>query len=588
MPPAFPGGIWFVDFEFQPRDGREGNVPLPVCMVALEMTTGAAHRFWRDDLERLPDAPFPVGDSALFVAYMASAEMGCFRALGWPAPSHILDLYAEFRTLTNGLALPAGRGLIGALAYFGEPTIEATAKESMRDLVLRGEPWSPEERQAIMDYCESDVEALARLFARMCPPGAAGLIDWPRALHRGRYGMAAAAAEFRGIPIDAEIYDLLRERGPSLRQDLIDAVDPDFGVFEQGHFRQELFGQFLARVGIAWPRTAQGKLELADDAFREMARAHPQLTALHQLRQSLVQLRDLKLSIGDDGRNRYPLFPFSSKTGRNQPSTSQSVFGLSNWMRGMIRPEIGSALAYVDFSQQELAIAAALSGDPAMQAAYRSGDFYMTFAIQAGAAPAGATKASHPEIRERFKQCALGVLFGMEDRGLARRLGISVLEARRLLGAHRQAYATFWRWSDEAVAHAQFRGKMKTVFGWTLHLSGDPNARSLRNFPMQANGAEMLRLASIDLDRCGIRVCAPVHDAVLIEAPADQIDAAVADTRAIMRRASAIVLDGFEVGADARVIRFPDRLLEPKGIAIWNRVMGLIGRDDAIVARSGP
>lgn len=256
-------------------------------------------------------------------------------------------------------------------------------------------------------------------------------------------------------------------------------------------------------------------------------------------------------------------------------------------MRGLIRPAPGAALAYVDFAQQELAIAAALSGDRAMQEAYRSGDFYIAFAIRAGAVPPTATKATHPIERERFKQCALGVLFGMGDAGLARRLGISALEAKRLLEAHRRTFATFWRWSDAVVDHGMLTGKLQAAFGWTLHVDRHTKTRTLRNFPMQANGAEMLRIACIGLVEAGIGVCAPVHDAVLIEAPAAEIEAAVRKTQAIMREASAAVLGGFEVGSDARIIRPPGRFLEAKGIPMWNRVMGLLGRNDAIVEAEG-
>ncbi len=64
----FPGGVWLVDFEYHPLNGREGNPPLPVCMVAREFTTGRTLRLWQDDLARLHAAPFPTDESALFVA----------------------------------------------------------------------------------------------------------------------------------------------------------------------------------------------------------------------------------------------------------------------------------------------------------------------------------------------------------------------------------------------------------------------------------------------------------------------------------------------------------------------------------------
>ena len=60
-------------------------------------------------------------------------------------------------------------------------------------------------------------------------------------------------------------------------------------------------------------------------------------------------------------------------------------------------------------------------------------------------------------------------------------------------------------------------GRLKSVFGWEIKVSKDSNPRSLRNFPMQANGAEMMRIAMILLTEDSIRVSAPVHDAFLIE-----------------------------------------------------------------------
>ena len=69
------------------------------------------------------------------------------------------------------------------------------------------------------------------------------------------------------------------------------------------------------------------------------------------------------LAVGGDGRNRTMLSPFGTVTARNAPSTTKFIFGPSVWLRGLIKPAEGYGLAYIDWSQQEFAIAAALSGD---------------------------------------------------------------------------------------------------------------------------------------------------------------------------------------------------------------------------------
>jgi DNA polymerase I len=233
-------------------------------------------------------------------------------------------------------------------------------------------------------------------------------------------------------------------------------------------------------------------------------------------------------------------------------------------------------VAYVDWSQQEFGIAASLSGDTAMQTAYLSGDPYLTFAKQAGAVPADATKASHGPQRELFKTCILGVQYGMEANALALRIGQPPIVARDLLRAHREAYKDFWRWSNAVLDHAMLHGSLHTVFAWHVHVGENSNPRSLRNFPMQANGAEMLRLACCLATERGIEVCAPVHDAVLICAPLEQLGGGIARMRAAMTEASRIVLDGFELRTHATIIKFPDRYMDPRGAVMWERVLELI------------
>ena len=93
--PGFPfREVGAVDFEFI---APLGDRPDPVCMVALELRTGRLIRLWREELSSLSRAPFDTGPQTLFVAYFASAEIGCFKALGWPVPERILDLFTEFR-----------------------------------------------------------------------------------------------------------------------------------------------------------------------------------------------------------------------------------------------------------------------------------------------------------------------------------------------------------------------------------------------------------------------------------------------------------------------------------------------------------
>jgi hypothetical protein len=87
----------------------------------------------------------------------------------------------------------------------------------------------------------------------------------------------------------------------------------------------------------------------------------------------------------------------------------------------------------------------------------------------------------------------------------------------------------------------------------------------------------MLRLAACLLVERGIGLCAPVHDAVMVEGPAAEIEEVVAQTRAAMAEASRVVLAGFEIGTDAKIVRWPDRYVDESGAAFWDTVLRLAG-----------
>jgi DNA polymerase I len=535
--------VWVADFEFELPCSEP---PRPVCMVARELRSDRCRRLFRNDLAGLKEAPLSTGSNSVFVAYGAAAEMACFLGLGWPLPENILDLYAEFRLLLNGTNPRDGFGLLGALEHFGINHMPAVEKDLMRALALRGGPWTEEEQKSLLNYCQEDVDKTMALLNVM-----SRFIDLPRALLRGRYSKAVARMERSGIPLDVATLNDLRDRWPRIQNQLIEDTDEEFGIYDGRRFDQERFWAWLQRKRIEWPTyqrvgsSPKTCLRLDKDTFEAVAARYPEVERLRQLRSLLSQLGTLQLDVGDDGCSRTSLKPFTSKTGRNQPSTAKFLFGLSKWSRQLIQPRPGYSVAYIDWEQQEFGIAAALSHDPAMLAAYESGDPYLAFAKQAGAAPPDATKESHAEIRELYKQCVLAVQYCMGANSLAFRIGSTLDRARALLDTHRRTFQKFWAWSDAAVNHAYLNGELHTAFGWRLKVTGDTSDTTVRNFPMQANGAEMMRLACCFATERGVRVCCPVHDALLIEAPTDQIADAVAITKAAMAEASDIVLGGF-------------------------------------------
>ncbi len=558
--------VWCCDFEFSAPDGER---PAVRCLVAREFRTGRTVRLWIDGESAPSQPPFALDGDAVVITFFGSAEMSCFLALGWPLPVHLLDFYVEFKWLLCGRDNePNKPSLVYALDWFGLDSLDATEKTSMRELAIRGAPYTDAERQALLDYCAADVDALVRLLPKMLPR-----LDLSRAILRGRFMKTVAVIEYNGIPVDGATLALLNEHWGSLQDEMVRRIDAAYGIFDGIHFRAERFIRWLTRNGIPWPRLPSGELELSEEIFRDMAVCYPVLQPLHQLRQALALLHLTDLPIGSDGRNRCLMSPFGTITGRCAPSTSRFIFARPAWMRSLIRPEEGRGLAYLDWSSQEYAIGAVLSGDPAMIADYDAGDPYLGFGTRIGMVPAGATKQTHRAERDVIKTVILGTQYGMGEQTLAVRINKPVAYARDLLRAHRTTYRRFWEWSDAAVNLALFRGRLWTRFGWQTHTKNDPNPRSLANFPCQGNAADMLRLAAGFIVERGIQLDATVHDAVLIEGPTGDIDAAVDGARRSMDRASELVLYGFKLRTDFEVIVWPDHYRDSRGEAFFDELL---------------
>jgi DNA polymerase-1 len=571
--------VWFVDFEFIAKPGERPDV---VCLCAQELRSGQTIRLWRDQLGPVP--PYRIDAGALFVCFVANAECCCHLSLGWPLPAKVLDLSPLFRCAVNGRTAPEGKGLLAALAYYGIGSIGRKRKDDMRGRILQGWPFTAQEREQILEYCASDISALAALLPKLLPE-----VEIDLALHWGEFVAVSALMEHRGVPIDMEIFSQLQDARAwaFVRDAMVPAIDAQYGVYVKGkdgewHFSVERFEAYCIRRGIDWPRLETGKLNLRRKTFESMCKAWPELEDLRQLRYARDKMRRIKLAVGADGRNRTVLWPFQAKTSRTQPKAAGWIFSPAVWLRSLIKPGPGRAVAYIDWSSMEFQIAAVHSECKPMLELYATGSPYIEFAKRFDAAPRTATKNTHAEVHETYKVVLLGSQYGMQTETLAQRLGVPAFAAHEMLGQHRGLFNQYWAWSEDWVAHSLDAGVMHTAFGWTCRTGiTEFNARSISNFPVQATGADILRVACIMAARHGMELCAPVHDAVLIEAPIERIEADVALMREIMRRVSRIVLNaepGYELRTDAAIVRYPDRYFDKRGVKTWTTVLDLLAQ----------
>jgi DNA polymerase-1 len=579
--------IWCVDTEFYPgpglgNGGREGDASTPLCLVAKELRSGRLIRLWQDELGPFP--PYRLDGEALIIGYMLSAELGAHVALGWGQPANCLDPYIEFRHLTNDGRLKSGDrekgfySINGALRYFRADEIDLARKVDMRDRILQGPPFTAQDRRNILDYCQDDVDALARLVPLIVPT----IRSLPHALMRAKFMWPIAHQERRGVPLDLPTLEQITGSWNAIRTDLVVELDRDYGAYEiidgVPHWRDERFAALLRKFGIPWPLRADGSLDLRAKTFEEQARSYAQLDPLRELRSSLAKLRLNDLQVGRDGRNRALLGAFGSKTSRSQPSTNKFIFGPAKWIRFLIAPPPGRALVHRDYAQQEVQIAAVLSGDEALLAACATGDVYLGIAKQLGFAPEDANAETHAETRDLFKIVVLSILYGAGAWSLATRTGKCLSEAAEILARLRARFRAFEEFTARAIDRAGLDLEISTNFGWFMRCPPGTNFRTIRNFPVQACGAEIMRAACILAERRGVPIVAPVHDAFMAEAPADQIEDVAVQLNQVMRDASRTILRGYELRTDKQIIKPGEHFFDKRGKKMWDTVTKLVAK----------
>lgn len=373
-----------IDSEFNAKKGR-GEIPgFPICICALEIF------FDGRVIEHRLKAPYPKrppwdrGDPYLTIGWALSAEAGSFLHVGWPFPVPVVDLYAEYMLIYN-TEMSRGEGgkqpasMLQACQRYGIPTMDKLHKDSMRELAYTKTNYTPEEVASLQDYCiNDDCRTTLHLYQAMRRQ-----IDLLRTPIRGAYMMEIEPIRWRGIPIDIEKYRRTEQRAPVIVPKMREELNRKLGaeIYLRNVFKRKTMFEVMRRNNIPIPIDPKtGKPSCATKLIKSMIETYPILKHFYEDKRMIDALKNLKLEIGADGRNRFWLNPFGTKTGRNNPSTNRAIFGLPHTMRSFIKPGPGMAIAQVDYGTQEIGIAAFLSRDPQLIADYQSGDVYRKFA----------------------------------------------------------------------------------------------------------------------------------------------------------------------------------------------------------------
>jgi hypothetical protein len=573
----------FPDSEFDAKKGRGERPGFPHCICAIEVFPDGReveHRLAAPYPERLP---WDRGDPYVTVGFALGAEAGSYMHAGYALPSPAIDLYAEYMVLHNTEMCRGDEGkkpgpsLIQACRRYGVPTMDPAYKEKMRELAYTKANLTPEELDALQDYClDDDCRSGLRLFRAMRPH-----LDLMRAPIRGAFMMQLEKMRWRGMPIDVPLYRRAERNATAITTKMRCELNRklDYEIFYSGIFKRAAVFRLMQQRGIPIPVDPKTrKLSCSTRLLKPMIETYPEMKVFYEDKRMLDAFTRLGLEIGSDGRHRTWANPFGTKTGRNNPST-KALWGLPHTMRSFMRPAApGMAIAQVDFGAEHVGIAAALSGDPVLMADYQTGDPYRQFA----AAALGVINPTAVQ-RQVYKACVLGRIFGMGAETLARNLGISRGQAQRILDQMAARYSVLQAWLERILVKAAHLVPITATLGWSLTASGTGvDERTFLNFPMQANDGELLRLVFARAGDLPIIGCA--HDSFILEDRVDRIEQTVWKMQEIMRAASRDLLSGFELRVDFKpsedLTIYPDHFIDKRehddGMRHWNWLMQLI------------
>jgi len=401
------------------------------------------------------------------------------------------------------------------------------------DKVLQLSDFGGELSQAQFDYAALDAVAAFKLAQVQAP--ALGERAQCYGLMRDAQ-KAIARLELAGCPFDVEAHGRLmaqwRTTAEAARYELdglMSGVNPD----SPQQLSKWLAGNLPADVMAAWPRTAGGSLSTDADTLTGVTLPALEPLARYKTARKLLSTYGTGYAahINPVTARLHPSFLLGgTATGRlacRTPNIQNPPRGAD--FRALFAPAPGRVFVVADYSQIELRVAAIVSGDVAMLAAYVAGE-------DLHRKTAGAVLKKEPDAvtkgeRQMAKAVNFGLLFGQGTKGLQRYaqatygVTMSLSEADKARRAFFHAYPGLSAWQTETRKAAERAGQVRTPGGRVRQLEGKGLATECLNTPVQGGAAEALlaALALLEprLEALGAVLVNVVHDELVVECNAD-------------------------------------------------------------------
>ena len=419
----------------------------------------------------------------------------------------------------------------------------------------------------VTDYAAEDADVTLQLEDAIRPSALSlsSSVSSPSALSEVEEPLVKLLLEMEreGVKIDV---DALKEYGRELdreilgfTQEILKYADPGFNPDSPKQLGELLFGKLGLPGG---KKTASGQWSTDEKTLSKLAGEHPIIASILEYR-ACTKLKStyvdkLPTLIDDQGRVHTTYAQAFTETGRLSSSDP-------NLQNIPIRTERGKFIrkAFVardedhviisaDYSQIELRLMAAMSGDTAMLAAFRNGeDIHRDTASRVyDVMPAFVT----PEQRSACKMVNFGIIYGISAFGLSQRLKVPRKEAADLIETYFKLYPSIKEFMGRAIAKAREKGYAETVLGRrrTLRDINSRNAtarqaaeRDAINTPIQGSAADLIKIAMVRVDRAikaenlRAKMVLQIHDELVFDCPKDETER----LKEIVRREMSTALD---------------------------------------------
>ncbi|MGY8905940.1 MAG: DNA polymerase I [Pseudomonadales bacterium] len=372
--------------------------------------------------------------------------------------------------------------------------------------------------------------------------------------------------ERTGALVDAKVLgeqsQVIGKRLIELEREAYELADEVFNLSST----QQLGAILYEKLGIpVTKKTPKGKPSTAEAVLQELAQDY-------ELPKLLLEYRSLS-KLKSTYTDKLPL-EINRATGRIHTSYHQAVAATGRLSssdpnlqnipirssegrqirQAFVVPK-GQVMVAADYSQIELRIMAHLSKDEGLLNAFAAGqDVHKATAAEVFGVTVDQVTSDQ---RRSAKAINFGLIYGMSAFGLAKQLGISRAQSQDYIGRYFTRYPGVQEYMDETKAKAAKQGYVETLFGRRLYLP-DINAsngiarqaseRTAINAPMQGTAADIIKRAMIKVDEwlassgLNARMTMQVHDELIFEVDAAQVDALVAGVKSAMEGAADLLV----------------------------------------------